>query len=99
MSEHKYWRHRWSPQHVTTVDMTGTINAPQWEPVHVLTDSELAARVTPTREQVRQVIVGGADWEYGFRNSDEIVEAMTDAILALMAGLAEGEGSESNHDY
>lgn len=42
MSEFKYWRHRWSPQHLTTVDMTGTMNAPQWEPVHVLSDEGLA---------------------------------------------------------
>lgn len=48
----RYWRHRWAPQHVSTVDTTGTINAPQWEPVHVLSDAEFAALAAPTREQV-----------------------------------------------
>ena len=43
MSEYRYWRHRAGPRHVTTVSMMGTINAPQWEPVSVLTDAELAS--------------------------------------------------------
>ena len=43
MSELRYWRHRAEPRHVTTVSMMGTINAPQWEPVSVLTDAELAS--------------------------------------------------------
>ena len=43
MSELRYWRHRAEPRHVTTVSMMGTINAPQWGPVSVLTDAELAS--------------------------------------------------------
>lgn len=43
MSELRYWRHRAEPRHVTTVSMMGTINAPQWEPVSVVTDAELAS--------------------------------------------------------
>lgn len=92
MSDHKYWRHRWSPQHVTTVDMTGTMNAPQWEPVHVLNDAELAALVTPTREQIAQLLYKTCwgdmvSWDY----DSEMFYDQADAVLALMQDRTKGD--------
>ena len=88
MSELNYWRHRWSPQHITTVDMTGTINAPQWEPVRVLSDAELAALVTPTREQIAATIAQSLDPEYGIVDEVDLIAA--DAVLELMRDQQDG---------
>lgn len=94
MSEHKHWRHRWAPQHVTTVDMTGTINAPQWEPVHVLNDAELAALVTPTREHIAETLKTSSVERDGpslkeFENDLPTREhyAQADALLALLGAV------------
>ena len=71
MSEYRYWRHRAGPRHVTTVSMMGTINAPQWEPVSVLTDAELASVERAAAEKAwAEGHIAGRDYQGDGWNAD-----------------------------
>ena len=84
MSELRYWRHRAEPRHVTTVSMVGTINAPQWEPVSVLTDAELAS---VERAAAEKALTGVTD----------LIDAKAKAYADSATGLcAEKEWLDSN---
>ena len=78
MSEYRYWRHRAGPRHVTTVSMMGTINAPQWEPVSVLTDAELASVERAAAERERSAIRStiGAFQEHGVWAFDQAIKCI-----------------------
>lgn len=87
------------PQEMMLHDRTVVDLADPWREAFVAGAVWAAARVTPTREQIAEV-VRLADGEWNLREGTDREDprthgtAVADAVLALMQGLAEGGSSE-----